>query len=97
MIKNLRELYVRDDEVLDDGASLVETILIIAIFAIAIIVVGGWLVTALMNTGADVAECIEGANTTDTKAAAANCKKNKHAKDNSFKKEDSYRDRYGNK
>lgn len=98
-IHNIRSSYGEDVRESDRG-DLVQTVLITAGFAIAAIVIIGWIVTALMNKGADTASCIEGANNyasggngvSDTTKTA--CSTN-HADGNSYQDDKSYSSRYG--
>lgn len=94
-ISNIKGLYATQEQELDRG-DLVQTILIVAAFAVATILVVGWLTTALINKGADVAQCIEGANTFEAAGEAENnCKTADHSKDNSYKDTDGYTGRFG--
>lgn len=98
-ISNVKGLYDVEGQELDRG-DLVQTILIVAGFAVATILVVGWISTSLINKGADIADCIEGASTFEAAGAAEqNCKKKNHAanKGKSFKDTGGYKDRYGKK
>src|SRR5699024_6588981 len=60
----------------DDKGDLVQTIIIIAGFAVAAVVIIGALSSTLMHKGQATAECIAGSSTFQTGTAAkANCKK----------------------
>lgn len=98
-LTNIKKGYdVTDTENLD-SADIVQTILIIAAFAVVVIIATGWIGTAVLNKGADVATCIEG-STTFKKGDKGyeNCAKTDHASvgNNSFKKDSTYKDRFGN-
>jgi hypothetical protein len=97
MITNLQnrlETRRHDGEL--DRADLVQTILLVAGFAIIAILVVTWLGTAILNKGADAATCIEGSNTyggslNESQEACDT----KHSDDNSFKQGEGYSSRYG--
>lgn len=94
-LKNIKDGYSADVEELD-SADIVQTVLLIAGFALVVVVVVGFLGTSIINKGADVAECIEGANTfKEGDAGYKACKDADHAKENSFKKDSNYTNRYG--
>lgn len=93
-IHNLKSVYEADAEMTDRG-DIVQTILLIAGFAIVTILAVNWIGTAILNKGADVAECIEGSNTYNSQSSSDTCKKTNHAKKNSFKKDSGYKGRYG--
>lgn len=91
---NITSAYKADAENKDAG-DLVQTVIIIAGFAIVSIVVIAFLSKAITNKAADSAECIEGSNSYNAEGSAEKCKNVNHAKDNSFKKDDTYKSRYG--
>lgn len=80
----------------NDRADLVQTVLLIAGFAIAALVLVNWLSTAILNKAADAATCIEGSNTYggSSTESAAKCKAASHSTKNSFTKDSSYAGRY---
>ena len=87
-----------EDAVRSDSGDLVQTVLIIAGFAIVAILVVGWIGTAIMNKGVDTAKCIEGSSSyTADKSQAEEACKGETAKegDNSFEKDKGYASRYG--
>jgi hypothetical protein len=94
-VKNIKSSYVAEGTDQDRG-DIVQTILLIAGFAIVTILAVNWIGTAILNKGADVATCIEGANSYNSGASNDNCKDVDHSKDHSFTKDDGYTSRYGN-
>lgn len=95
-INNVKASFA-STEVSNDRADLVQTVLLIAGFAVAALILVNWLSTAILNKAADAAECIEGSNTYGGSAteSATKCKAANHSKgDGSFKKDDSYTGRY---
>lgn len=94
-IENIKSSYGSDAEEMDRG-DLIQTVLITALFVAATIAVGTWLITAISNKGADVASCIEGSNTYSAGETSENCEEadGSHASTDSFKNENSYKDRY---
>lgn len=94
-LTNIKKGYSSETEELD-SADIVQTVLLIAGFAIVVILVVGWIGTAIINKGADVAECIEGSSTFKKgDKGYENCVKVDHAKKNSFKKDNTYKGRFG--
>lgn len=76
--KNIKEAFGASSDEQDRG-TLVETVLLIAGFAIVAILVVTWIGNAIAGQAADVAECIGGANTYATDAGTAatnNCTNN---------------------
>lgn len=94
---NIKAAYAADTRDELDRGDIVQTILLIAGFAIVTILAVNWISTAVLNKGADISQCIEGANTYNAGGAGKNCQDANHAKDNSFKKDEGYKGRYGNK
>lgn len=92
-IKNVKTTFV-STEVSDDRADLVQTVLLIAGFAIAALVLVNWLSSAILNKAADAASCIEGSNSYNNEASATNCETADHSKTKSFKKDKAYEDRF---
>jgi hypothetical protein len=93
-IQNIKATYA-DERSDTDRGDIVQTILLIAGFAIVAILVVTWIGTAVLNKGADVAECIEGANTYNVDGSNTACQDANHAADNSFKNDSGYQGRYG--
>lgn len=91
---NIASAYNADSENKDAG-NLVEYVLIVAGVAIVAAVVITFISRAITNKAADTAECIEGSNSYNAEGTAENCKNANHAKDNSFKNDDTYKSRYG--
>ena len=56
----------------EDQADTVETIIIIAGFAVAALAAVGWITTALQNKAADVADCVQGSQAYGSQAANSN-------------------------
>lgn len=81
-----------------DRGDLVQTVLLVAGFAIAAIFVVTWVGGAIMNKGADAANCIEQSNTYADEAddAEAACENGAGSNGKSYKEDGSYTDRYGN-
>lgn len=77
-----------------DRADLVQTVLLVAGFAIATLLAVNWLGTAILNKTADAAQCIEGSNSYNTSNSATNCASVDHSKDNSFKNDGGYKGRF---
>lgn len=79
-----------------DSGDLVQTVLLVAGFAIAAILVVTWLSAAILNKGADAANCIEKSNTYNNGASTtsqAECNK-QTADTQSFKNDEGYKSRY---
>lgn len=77
----------------NDRADLVQTVLLIAGFAIAALVLVNWLSTAILNQASDAAKCIEDANTY-TKSSSLTACKNGDTTNKSYQKDTSYTGRY---
>lgn len=60
-----------------DRGSLVETVLLIAGFAVVAILVVTWIGNAIAGQAANVAGCIAGANTQDSNTVNSTCTDNK--------------------
>lgn len=94
-LTNIKEGFGADEDL--DRGDIVQTVLLIAGFAIVVIVVVSWIGTAIMNKGADVAVCIEGANTFKPgDEAYESCLKANHANKNgaSVKEDTTYKNRF---
>lgn len=97
-LNNIKTAFNSDVESTEsDRGDIVQTILIIAGFAVVVILVVNWIGSAITNKGADIAACIEGANTYNSASSAENCAEQNHASigDNSFTKDSGYTGRYG--
>lgn len=72
MLKNIKNRIDarRHDGELDSG-DIVQTVLLIAGFAVIAIVVVVWLGSAMLNKAADASACIESSNTYDTAGTSA--------------------------
>ena len=92
--ENIKSAFVAEDEI-KDRADIVQTMIIIAIFALAAIAISTWITSAAMNKGADIAACIEGSNTYGTTSSTDYCKSQNHASSDSFKNDSEYKSRYG--
>ena len=68
-IKNNLEARNHDGEL--DRGDAVQTVLIVAGFAIVVILIVSWIGKAIKDKGAQAAACIEGANTYGTAATSA--------------------------
>jgi len=79
----------------NDRADLVQTVLLIAGFAIAALVLVNWLSTAILNQASNAASCIEGSNTYGKGNAVEKCETGDSSNE-SYKKDSSYEGRYGN-
>lgn len=94
-IANIKESFGNVTEEERDSGDLVSTIIIIAGFAIAAILAINWLSTAVLNSAADVAECIEGASVfQNATEAEQNCADASHVRDNSFTDSEGYKGRF---
>lgn len=96
-ISNIKSAYSADADVNLDRGDIVQTILLIAGFAIVTILVVNWIGTAIMNKGADTAACIESLDTYasgESTGALGECGEVDHAADNSFSEDDGYSSRY---
>lgn len=97
-LNNIKTAFNSDVESTEsDRGDIVQTILIIAGFAVVVILVVNWIGTAITNKGADIAACIEGSNSYNAADSAENCSKQNHARDNSFTEDGGYSGRYGGK
>lgn len=98
-ISNIKASFATDAalEAERDRGDLVQTLLLVAGFAVATLLAVNWLSTALLNKAADASQCIEGSNTYTSGNSASNCESVNHAKqgDNSFKKDGGYTGRFG--
>jgi hypothetical protein len=93
-IKNIKDAFAASSDEQDRG-TLVETVLLVAGFAVVAILVVTWLGNAIAGSAADAANCISSSNTFSSSSAEANCKKttnsdtakglNKTSIDNRFK------------
>lgn len=95
-IQNIKDAYGEKYAAEADSGDLVQTLIIMAGFAIAAVVIVLWLTTSLFNRGADTADCIEGSNTFDPTKTTDACTKSNHSEDNSYKNDNTYKTRYGN-
>lgn len=95
-IKNITSAFASQEvaEVENDRADLVQTVLLIAGFAIAALAVVNWLSSAILNKAADASQCIEGSNTYNSAASSKNCEDANHSSKNSFKTDSAYQGRY---
>lgn len=92
---NIREAFASESNESSDRAAItVEMVLTIAGLAIVAIALVAWLGTAILNKGADVATCIEEANTYVSSAKSEKACKNGDTTNKSFTEEQSYKDRY---
>lgn len=98
-VSNIREGFSPTSHEELDSADMVQTVLLIAGFAVVVILVVSWIGTAVINKGADVAQCIEGSTTlVPGDAGFEACLEGKHTHSggkNSFKKEKGYVGRFG--
>ncbi len=77
--KNIKEAFGASDDAADRG-DLVQTVLIIAGFAVVAILLVTWIGNAIAGQAADVAECIAGANSYGDAAAAQDaCETNENS------------------
>lgn len=90
MLTKIRNAYALEASDNADRGDIVQTVLLIAGFAIVTILVVNWIGTAIMNKGADTANCIEGSNTYNASGSSTNCATQNAAKTNSFKKDSGY-------
>lgn len=81
-----------------DRADIVQTVLLIAGFAVVAILVVGWVGTAILGKGADAANCIEGSSSySGSSDAEAACEKGAGMdNEKSFKDDSGYQSRFGN-
>lgn len=96
-ISNIKASFATDAavEAERDRGDLVQTLLLVAGFAVATLLAVNWLSSALLNKAADASQCIEGSNTYKTSDSAAECQSADHASKKSFKKDDGYTGRFG--
>lgn len=92
-INNIKTTFHAESE-FGDNAGFIDEILFIVGIALAALAVSWWIGAAAMNKGADIAACIEGMNTSASSAASCNGDES-HSSDNSFKKDETYTDRFG--
>lgn len=93
-INNVKSTFA-STEVSNDRADLVQTVLLIAGFAVAALILVNWLSTAILNKAADAATCIEGSNTYDSGNSAETCENAKHSEgEGSFTNDKAYGDRF---
>lgn len=95
-IENIKETFGNVAEDRRDSGDLVSTIIIIAIMAVAALLTINWISTAIVNSAADVAQCIEGSNAFDsTGGAVKDCEEADHAGGgNSFEDTSGYKNRF---
>lgn len=97
-IKNIKSSFAADAalEAERDRGDLVQTLILVAGFAVASLLAVNWLSSALLNKAADAAQCIEGSNTyAAASTSATNCGANaSHAKKKSFKTDTGYTKRF---
>lgn len=78
-----------------DRADIVQTVLLIAGFAVVAILVVGWVGSAILNKGADAANCIEGSSSYSSSSEAETaCAKGAGSNNSSFKSDNGYTSRY---
>lgn len=97
-INNMRSAFAAEvDTTNKDRGDLVQTVIIVAGFALAGFLLVNFLSTAILNKGVDIARCIENSNGTQTDAANLDACKGGHAQDgdNSFEKSDGFKNRFG--
>lgn len=92
-INNVKSTFA-STEVSNDRADLVQTVLLIAGFAVAALILVNWLSSAILNKAADAASCIEGSNSYNNEASAKNCEETSHSDEKSFKDDKAYTDRF---
>lgn len=96
-ISNIKASFATDAAVdaERDRGDLVQTLLLVAGFAVATLLAVNWLSTSLLNKAADAASCIEGSNTYKSDKGGDNCESVNHAEDNSFTEDKGYSGRFG--
>lgn len=95
-ISNIKNAFVAEADENKDRGTLVETVIIVAGFALVALLLVQWIGTAILNKGADIAQCIEGVNLYEgSNDSAENCADANHGATNSFKDDDGYTNRYG--
>lgn len=93
-IENIKSAYATDSNELDRG-DIVQTILIIAGFAIVCILAINWIGTSILNKGADVAACIEGSNTYNSASSAEACEEgDANTEGKEYFEDEGYKGRY---
>lgn len=95
-ISNIKASFATDAAVdaERDRGDLVQTLLLVAGFAVATLLAVNWLSTALLNKAADSASCIQGSNTYNTAEASENCQSVDHASKKDFKDDAGYKGRF---
>ena len=76
-----------------DRGDLVQTVLLIAGFAIVAILIVTWLGTAILNKGSDAASCIEGSSGYNQNSSTDACQQNA-ASAHGFQSDAGYSSRY---
>lgn len=98
-ISNIKASFATDAAVdaERDRGDLVQTLLLVAGFAVATLLAVNWLSSSLLNKAADAASCIEDSNTYSKSSAEQTCETVDHASkgDSSFKKDKGYKNRFG--
>lgn len=79
----------------EDHGGLVDELILASGFALVAIAVVTWIGGAIMNRGADVAQCIEGANVYASNSASENCSKANHNAKKDWKDDQAYKKRFG--
>jgi hypothetical protein len=78
-----------------DRADIVQTVLLIAGFAVVAILVVTWIGSSVLNKGADTANCVETADSYASASNAANaCKAGAGSNNATFKSDAGYSSRY---
>ena len=93
-MQNIKAAYAADSSENLDRGDIVQTILLVAGFAIVTILAVNWIGTAILNKGADVANCVEGSSTYTAANSSANCQKTVVDSKTSFKNDSGYKGRY---
>ena len=75
----------------NDQGDIVQTVLMIAGFAVVAILIVTWVGTAILNKGADASECLEKSGSYTNKTIGCT---EKHSVDHSFTKDTTYTSRY---
>lgn len=93
-IDNIRGAYAMEGTESDRG-DIIQFVVIAAIVVVAAVAIAGWVMTAAMNRGADLSNCVEGANGYSADKTKTACDKN-HASEgtNSYSKQKSYEERF---
>jgi len=97
-ISNIKASFATDAavEAERDRGDLVQTLLLVAGFAVATLLAVNWLSTAMLNKAADASQCIQGSNTYNTASASDNCQSANHADKKDFKDDAGYKGRFNN-